>query len=88
VAGYEDEAGEALARDGAARRRLALYKVYLAIIMFTEGSTRGFAGSEHQPYLDWAGGFLHTELELLDQSRVTTPTAPRARARAHERITT
>ena len=34
---------------------------------------------------NWATGFLHTELELIDQSRLTTPN-PRARARDHERI--
>jgi aminoglycoside phosphotransferase (APT) family kinase protein len=85
VAGYEEVAGRALERDEAARRRLALYKIYLALIMFTEVPTRGFAESTHQQYLDWATGFLHTELELLDQSRLTTPN-PRARARHHERI--
>jgi aminoglycoside phosphotransferase (APT) family kinase protein len=85
VAGYEQAAGRELARDDAARRRLALYKIYLALIMFTEGPTRGFAGAEHQPYLDWAGGFLNSELALLDERRVTTQT-PRARARLQERI--
>jgi aminoglycoside phosphotransferase (APT) family kinase protein len=83
--GYEEVADWPLAADPGARRRLALYKIYLGLIMFTEGPTRGFAGPAHQTYLDWIGAIVQSELELLDQSRVTTPT-PRARARHHERI--
>lgn len=84
VAGYEEVAAWPLLRDDAARRRLALYKVYLGLIMFTEGPTRGFAGPDHQVYLDWIGEIVRSELELL-QSRATTQT-PRARARDSERI--
>lgn len=83
--GYEEVADWPLAADPDARRRLALYKIYLGLIMFTEGPTRGFAGPAHQPYLDWIGAIVQSELTLLDQSRVTPPT-PRARARHHERI--
>jgi aminoglycoside phosphotransferase (APT) family kinase protein len=86
LAGYEEVADWPLAADPGARRRLGLYKIYLGLIMFTEGPTRGFAGPAHQAYLDWIGAIVQSELEVLDQSRVTTPT-PRARARHHERIT-
>jgi aminoglycoside phosphotransferase (APT) family kinase protein len=85
LAGYEEVAEWPLAADPGARRRLGLYKIYLGLIMFTEGPTRGFAGPAHQGYLDWIGAIVQTELEVLDQGRVTTPT-PRARARHHERI--
>jgi aminoglycoside phosphotransferase (APT) family kinase protein len=86
LAGYEEVAEWPLAADPDARRRLGLYKLYLGLIMFTEGPTRGFAGPAHQGSLDWIGAIVQSELEVLDQSRVTTPT-PRARARHHERIT-
>jgi aminoglycoside phosphotransferase (APT) family kinase protein len=82
---YERAADWTVERDDAARRRLALYRIYLALIMFTEGPTRGFAGPTHQGHLDWAGGYARTELALLDGSRVTQ-TTPRARARHDERI--
>jgi fructosamine-3-kinase len=85
LSGYEEVAEWPLAADPGARRRLGLYKLYLGLIMFTEGPTRGFAGPAHQGSLDWIGAIVQSELEVLDQGRVTTPT-PRARARHHERI--
>jgi hypothetical protein len=43
-----ETAADALPTDDVARRRLSLYKVYLATIMCTERPTRGFAGPEHE----------------------------------------
>ncbi|MGA5702927.1 phosphotransferase family protein [Peterkaempfera bronchialis] len=64
--GYAEAAGAPLRLDGAARRRLALYRIYLDLILVTEGATRGFTGEEHEGFRRYALGLLDGELTELD----------------------
>ncbi|MFJ6215958.1 phosphotransferase family protein [Streptomyces sp. NPDC092296] len=67
--GYAEGAGAPLVLDGPARRRLALYRIYLDLILVTEGATRGFSGEEHDGMRRYVLGLLDGELTALDATR-------------------
>ncbi|WP_165367802.1 phosphotransferase family protein [Phytoactinopolyspora endophytica] len=50
---------------GSERTRLSLYRVYLYLIMVTEGAPRGFDPIEHEPTLRYVLGELDAELTRL-----------------------
>jgi fructosamine-3-kinase len=64
--GYAEAAGEPLPLDhGPARRRLCLYRLYLDLILATEGATRGY-GEAHDGVRRQALEMLDRELRALD----------------------
>lgn len=69
--GYAEAAGEPLRLDGAARRRLGLYRIYLDLILVTEGATRGFGGEQHEEFRRYVLGLLDRELTALDTPAAT-----------------
>ncbi|WP_377272520.1 phosphotransferase family protein [Peterkaempfera sp. SMS 1(5)a] len=62
--GYAEAAGAPLRLDAAGRRRLTLYRIYLDLILATEGATRGY-GEEHDGLRRLALEKLDAELGLL-----------------------
>ncbi|KAF4410836.1 phosphotransferase family protein [Streptomyces lycii] len=68
LAGYRAGGGQVLF-DSATRRRLALYRCYLYLIMLTEAVPRGYGGPEHAWVAAQAGRQLRAQLEALDTVR-------------------
>jgi aminoglycoside phosphotransferase (APT) family kinase protein len=64
--GYAEEAGAPLRLDGPARRRLTMYRIYLDLILVTEGATRGYPAEEHEGLRRHVLGLLDAELTALD----------------------
>ncbi|MFF8837625.1 phosphotransferase family protein [Streptomyces sp. NPDC015130] len=65
LAGYRSVAAD-LAVDDGARVRLALYRVYLALVMRVESVPRAYGG-EHAAWLDtWSAGRVTEQLAVLD----------------------
>ncbi|WP_055591023.1 phosphotransferase family protein [Peterkaempfera griseoplana] len=62
--GYAEAAGAPLRLEGSARQRLTLYRIYLDLILATEGATRGY-GEEHDGVRLLALEKLDAELGLL-----------------------
>jgi aminoglycoside phosphotransferase (APT) family kinase protein len=68
VAGYE-AAGGRFGRDRAAGRRLALYALYLGVVVCTEAPTRGY-GPDHAHVLRWGAGLIEDNLAQLETETV------------------
>ncbi|WTW93984.1 aminoglycoside phosphotransferase family protein [Streptomycetaceae bacterium NBC_01309] len=82
LAGYQ-EAGGPVAFTPAVRRRIRMYRVYLYLIMLTEGSTRGYPEEQAAALREWIGSFLGAELaELSAPFPAAAESAPSADARA------
>jgi aminoglycoside phosphotransferase (APT) family kinase protein len=62
LAGYAARAGRPLLLDGSARIRLALYTVYLYLIMIVEGPARGYGGAEREAFVDRLRALLDAQL--------------------------
>ena len=67
--GYASAGHGRLELTDSVRRRLALYTIYLYLIMGIEGATRGWGGPERLKQEQWILGLLDTELGRLDQVR-------------------
>jgi aminoglycoside phosphotransferase (APT) family kinase protein len=52
--------------DDAARRRLALYRVYLYLIMLIEGAPRGYSGPDREALVTFTTRHLRTALTELE----------------------
>lgn len=63
VAGYREAGGELEFTPGLAHR-LALYRVYLGLILVVESEPRGFRTSSPEHYA-WSRGYLATHLDVL-----------------------
>lgn len=65
--GYRAAAGDAAVDldDEAVRRRLALYRMHLYLLMLVEMPSRGMAGPEHQGQVEMLTGLLTAELAAL-----------------------
>jgi fructosamine-3-kinase len=73
VAGYRT-VDPAFALDDAARVRLALYRIYLALIMRVEAVPRGYDGPHRAWLTAWSGERITAQLRLLDTA-AARPTA-------------
>ncbi|MCU7826218.1 hypothetical protein [Kitasatospora sp. DSM 101779] len=49
-----------------ARARLALYRIYLALVMRVEGAPRGYAPEHTDWLLSWSAGRIEEQLAVLD----------------------
>jgi aminoglycoside phosphotransferase (APT) family kinase protein len=72
LAGYRT-VDPAFAVDDTARVRLALYRIYLALIMRVEATPRGYDGPHRDWLTAWSGERITAQLRLLDAA-VSAPT--------------
>lgn len=63
--GYAQAAGAPLVLDDSARTRLALYRMWLYVLMVAENPSRGRAGQESEPHRAFLAARLAEELDLL-----------------------